>query len=74
MESDNDDKPHAPGPIELAFEQHARALLELEQDVHRLGDLLEEHVRKVDRIERRQRAESSSLDAHEKRIAALEVR
>ena len=58
--------------IEQLAAQHASALLELNDDAAKIRTTLEAYSQLVAQLERRVRAETQTLDEHEKRIAALE--
>jgi hypothetical protein len=55
------------------LEQLTQALLELNGDIKQWSGQVKEHARLLESIQRRQRAKTGRLDAHEKRIAALEA-
>jgi predicted nucleic acid-binding Zn-ribbon protein len=58
--------------IEQLAAQHGTALLQLSDETAKIRDGLEACSQDVGQLERRVRAETETLDAHEKRIAALE--
>lgn len=73
MKSDDEKTVGAIERIELTLTHHQGAVMELDRDVKRLTELVADHGRLLEGIERRQRVESGTLDAHERRITALEV-
>jgi t-SNARE complex subunit (syntaxin) len=58
--------------IEQLATQHGTALLELNDETAKIRTGLEAYSQLVAQLERRVRAETDTLDEHEKRIAALE--
>jgi t-SNARE complex subunit (syntaxin) len=58
--------------IERLAAQHATALLELNDEAAKTRTRLETCSHDVAQLERRVRAETETLDDHERRIAALE--
>jgi t-SNARE complex subunit (syntaxin) len=58
--------------IEQLAAQHGTALLELNDETAKIRTGLEAYSQYVAQLERRLRAETRTLDQHEKRIAALE--
>ena len=64
----------AVGRVEKTQRDHGGALLELAADVKQIRGTLTQHSTSLERIERRQRAETMSLDDHEGRIKQLERR
>jgi phage shock protein A len=58
--------------IEQLAAQHDAALLELSDETAKIRKGLEAYSQFIAQLERRMRAETTILDQHEKRIAALE--
>jgi predicted nucleic acid-binding Zn-ribbon protein len=58
--------------IEQLAAQHGTALLELSDETAKIRSGLEANSQRFAQLERRVRAETETLDEHERRIAALE--